>query len=96
MSTRHPQVRQGEQRHPLSSVLHQAPEAYFGLAKLALDHPKGCLIVGADTEEILSDSSRTTTFARFVLIRSWVSRTSAPGSVQHWREQSAVSESKTS
>lgn len=34
-----------------------------------------------------SDSSRTTTFAGFVLILRWVSLASARGSIQHWRQQ---------
>ena len=48
MSTRHPQVRQGEQRHHLGSVFHQAPEAHFGITKLALDHPKRMLNFGTN------------------------------------------------
>ncbi len=48
MSTRHPQVRQGEQRHPLCRVLHQAPEAHLGVTKIALDHPKWMLNLGAN------------------------------------------------
>ncbi len=48
MSTRHPQVRQGEQRRHLSSFLHQATKAHFGIIKLALDHPKCMLNLGAN------------------------------------------------
>ncbi len=48
MSTRHPNVRQGEQRHHLSSVFHQASEAHFRITKLALDHPKWMLNLGAN------------------------------------------------
>ena len=48
ISTRHPQVRQGEQRHHLSGVLYQAQEAHLRITKLALDHPKWMLNLGAN------------------------------------------------
>lgn len=48
MPTRHPQAGQGEQRHHLSGVHHQTPEAHFGITKLALDHAKWMLNLGAN------------------------------------------------
>ncbi|MNR32504.1 hypothetical protein D3C85_1500970 [compost metagenome] len=48
MSARHPQVRQGKQRHHLSGVLGQAPEAHLGVTKLTLDHPERMLGLGAN------------------------------------------------
>jgi hypothetical protein len=46
MSTRHPQVRQCEQRHQLRGVLGQATEAHLHVSELALDHPKRVLNLG--------------------------------------------------
>src|SRR3546814_20294011 len=39
-SSRHPQVRRGEQHEHLRGVLRQAAITHLGVAKLPLDHPK--------------------------------------------------------
>jgi putative transposase len=41
--SRHPEVRQCEQRGQLSRVFHQSTKAYFHIPKLAFDHPKRVL-----------------------------------------------------
>ena len=46
MSARHPQVRQGEQRHQLRSVFDQATEARLHITELTLDHPERVLDLG--------------------------------------------------
>ena len=47
MFSSHPQVRQSEQGGQLSRVFHQPAKAYFHVSKLALDHPKRVLDLGA-------------------------------------------------
>src|SRR3546814_12881743 len=42
-SSRHPQVRRGEQHEHLRGVLRQAAITHLGVAKLPLDHPKRVL-----------------------------------------------------
>ena len=53
MPSRHPHVRQGEQRQHLCRVLRQAAVAHLDVAKLPLDHPERVLDLGAHTRLVM-------------------------------------------